>query len=184
MAIDREEILDAAEVVFANSGLQDATVDAIASEAGISRRTIYRYFDNRDALLLGVILREADKMFDDIKQEIASFLDVGDQIVHAILTLSRAVPSNDRLAMLIADERDRTEVIRFAAMELFVRFDAFFRPLLEGAPQLRYPNNLDGTIGFISLVAYSRASLPEIQPSVPLAYLKAFLLPAIFADEP
>ena len=46
-----EEILEAARRVIASDGLADASMERIASEAGISKGTIYLYFDSKETLL-------------------------------------------------------------------------------------------------------------------------------------
>jgi AcrR family transcriptional regulator len=51
------QILDAATTVFAAKGFQAATIQDIAREAGIAAGTIYNYFDNKPALLLGIFER-------------------------------------------------------------------------------------------------------------------------------
>jgi AcrR family transcriptional regulator len=45
-----EEILDAAERVFADDGYDAATTNQIASAAGISPGSLYQYFDNKKAI--------------------------------------------------------------------------------------------------------------------------------------
>lgn len=52
-----KQILDAATTVFAAKGFQAATIQDIAREAGIAAGTIYNYFDNKPALLLGIFER-------------------------------------------------------------------------------------------------------------------------------
>lgn len=47
----RAEIVDAAMAVFAEQGFDATSMDDIARSAGVSRRTIYRYFDTKDDLL-------------------------------------------------------------------------------------------------------------------------------------
>jgi AcrR family transcriptional regulator len=51
----REQILDAAMRVFAQKGFLRATNKDIAREAGITPGLIYHYFDNKEAVLMGVI---------------------------------------------------------------------------------------------------------------------------------
>jgi AcrR family transcriptional regulator len=63
----QEAILMAATVEFAESGLGGARVDRIAERAGINKRLIYYYFENKEALFLAVLektyagIREAEK---------------------------------------------------------------------------------------------------------------------------
>ncbi len=53
----RTQILDAAAKVFAEKGFHRATIKEIAGVAGISDGTIYNYFDNKEALLIGILNR-------------------------------------------------------------------------------------------------------------------------------
>ncbi len=53
----RTQILDAAVRVFASKGFHPTTIKDIAREAGLADGTIYLYFANKPALLLGVMDR-------------------------------------------------------------------------------------------------------------------------------
>lgn len=53
----RNEILDAAEAVFADVGLERATMDQVARKARLSRALLYVYFDDKSDLLMGVCER-------------------------------------------------------------------------------------------------------------------------------
>lgn len=61
----RDQILDAAANVFAEKGFHPATIRDIATAAGIADGTIYNYFKNKPALLLGIF----DRMRESIQQE-------------------------------------------------------------------------------------------------------------------
>jgi len=56
-AARKNQILDAAAVVFAEKGFHPTTTKDIARQAGISEGTIYNYFDSKSALLLGIFDR-------------------------------------------------------------------------------------------------------------------------------
>jgi AcrR family transcriptional regulator len=56
-AARRAQILDAATRVFAEKGLHRATIKDVARAAGVADGTIYNYFDNKDALLIGILER-------------------------------------------------------------------------------------------------------------------------------
>ena len=60
----RERLLDAAASCIDRFGLAKTTVEDIATAANVSRATIYRYFDNRDELMLAVVLRSLDQSSD------------------------------------------------------------------------------------------------------------------------
>jgi AcrR family transcriptional regulator len=49
------ELLDAALQVFARQGYRNARLDEVAQVAGVTKGTIYHYFDTKEALLLAVV---------------------------------------------------------------------------------------------------------------------------------
>ncbi len=53
----KNDILDAAEEVFAEKGLVQATVDDIAERAEISKGTVYLYFKSKEQIFLGIDIR-------------------------------------------------------------------------------------------------------------------------------
>ena len=57
-----ESILDAAEQIFAESGVNAATTNAIADRAGASVGSLYHFFPSKDAVLLAVARRYAERM--------------------------------------------------------------------------------------------------------------------------
>ena len=55
-----QAVLDAALELFGETGYQRMTVDAIASRAGVSKATIYRWWPGRAAVLLEAFLTEVE----------------------------------------------------------------------------------------------------------------------------
>lgn len=70
----QEAILDAAIAVFLAEGYERASVDAIALEAGVSKRTIYNHFADKKALFLEVIdlLRKRSQIDDTLAGDLLS----------------------------------------------------------------------------------------------------------------
>ena len=54
-AAKREQILGGAQRVFLREGFSGASTDAIAKEAGVSKRTLYAYYPNKEDLFAGVL---------------------------------------------------------------------------------------------------------------------------------
>src|SRR6187549_2974279 len=69
-AARRSQILDAAATVFATRGYHAATIKQIALTAGLADGTIYIYFPNKTALLLGLLdrLNETDQRQIDLAE--------------------------------------------------------------------------------------------------------------------
>ena len=62
----RERVLHCAEGLFLSQGFSLITMDALASELGMSKKTLYRYFPSKEALLAEVM----DKRFARITSEL------------------------------------------------------------------------------------------------------------------
>jgi TetR/AcrR family fatty acid metabolism transcriptional regulator len=62
-ALRRAQILDAAARVFAERGFHRTTIRDVSKAAGVADGTIYNYFENKTALLLGILdrLNEAER---------------------------------------------------------------------------------------------------------------------------
>ena len=57
-------ILKAALKVFSEAGYSGATMDAVATEAGLSKPTLYQYFASKDALFQAMLQPHRDRMLD------------------------------------------------------------------------------------------------------------------------
>lgn len=55
----RTRLVAAAEECFLDYGVRRTTMDDVARRAGVSRPTVYRYFSDRDALIVEVVTRRA-----------------------------------------------------------------------------------------------------------------------------
>lgn len=60
----KEKILSAALELFAFQGYHNASVAQIAKKAGVAKGLIYNYFESKEALLHGILMREI-KLGDD-----------------------------------------------------------------------------------------------------------------------
>ena len=60
----RAEILDAAQRTFARHGYEGATVARLEEETGLSRGAIFNYFENKDALFVGVVAQSSDRLVE------------------------------------------------------------------------------------------------------------------------
>lgn len=55
----RDRLLDTADALFYAHGIRAIGVDAIAAEAGVSKRTLYRHFRSKDELVAAYLARRA-----------------------------------------------------------------------------------------------------------------------------
>jgi AcrR family transcriptional regulator len=118
VAADR--ILDAAADLFAERDAAAVGMLEIAKAAGCSRATLYRYFENRDALYTAFVNREAYRLFRQLSDEIRGVDDPGERLVAGIAAALRMVRGSPALVSWFAmteppiggEMAERSEVIK------------------------------------------------------------------------
>lgn len=63
----RDAIFDAAVDLFARDGFDETTLDDVAKAAGVSPRTLYRYFATRDELLAHRVIGYGKKLVESVE---------------------------------------------------------------------------------------------------------------------
>jgi AcrR family transcriptional regulator len=104
----RDQILDAAAKVFAEKGFHPATIRDVAKEAGIADGTIYNYFQNKPALLVGIL----DRMRESVMQS-ADFSTAIDMDIRSFMRVYLHHP-------LMALKEDNFELFRAIVSEITV----------------------------------------------------------------
>jgi AcrR family transcriptional regulator len=84
--VARERILAAAERCIDRHGIRKTTMDAVAYEVGLSRPSVYRYFADRDELLIELITRHARALLARARKSISRHTSLADQIVETVLS--------------------------------------------------------------------------------------------------
>jgi AcrR family transcriptional regulator len=100
VAADR--ILDAAEELFTRQDPASVGMNEIAKAAGCSRATLYRYFENREALRTAYVNRETYRLFDAIKEKISGITDPRERLSAGITTTLRLVRESPALSSWFA----------------------------------------------------------------------------------
>lgn len=62
------ELVDVALELFARDGYDAVTVDQVAAAAGMSRRSLFRYFSSKDALILGKFERQGEQLAQALRE--------------------------------------------------------------------------------------------------------------------
>jgi AcrR family transcriptional regulator len=75
----------AAERCIDRHGIRKTTMDDIACEVGLSRPNVYRYFADRDDLLIELITRHARALLDRARKSSSRQSSLADQIVESVL---------------------------------------------------------------------------------------------------
>jgi AcrR family transcriptional regulator len=100
VAADR--ILDAAEQLFTRHDPGSVGMNEIAKAAGCSRATLYRYFENREALRIAYVARETHRLAESIDDRIHDIEDPRERLVTGILITLRLVRESPALSAWFA----------------------------------------------------------------------------------
>ncbi len=130
----QERLLDSAEECFARFGLTKTTMEDVAKHAGLSRATVYRYFKNRDELLMGVVERESRRTAEQIKLRLREIRNPGEYIVEGILVALAEIPQRPALSMLfVADAVGATSRLLLTSERLVAIALELVLPVIEPA---------------------------------------------------
>lgn len=110
----RTAIAQAALALFLRDGFARTSVDAIAEEAGVSKRTIYNHYGDKENLFLSVIGDAYDSMIDVVVQLMEKYLtDLPDEEVEqGIIAFARET------ALMAARSSERSAMIRLMIAEV------------------------------------------------------------------
>jgi AcrR family transcriptional regulator len=97
-------ILDAAFEAVATFGLSRLTVDDVARLAGVSRQTVYRYHDSRDALIVALVAREEEILLEGVRAAHREAPNLREAIRRSVLYCLRAAREHPLLDRLLDSE--------------------------------------------------------------------------------
>ena len=115
-AAARERLLDAAARYIEREGLASMGIAAVASEACVSRPTVYRYFEDRSELVQATLLRAARLLNQRLEERLRRYNDPARKAVEAVLFSLIEVPKDPVLSEVWSKE-----ALDPAAIEGFTR---------------------------------------------------------------
>lgn len=80
---NRERIIEGAAELFRTYGVKAVTMDSLASHLGMSKRTIYEVFSDKDELLIGVLGKMAERQ----RELVSKVLTESENAISAIFRL-------------------------------------------------------------------------------------------------
>jgi TetR/AcrR family transcriptional regulator, mexJK operon transcriptional repressor len=107
----RSAIVVAARELFLADGVDRSSVDAVAARAGVSKRTVYDYFGDKDALFLAVFESTGESLLVALRQAIEDTLTDVPDLQKALVTFSM------RIATETLGSVDYLAFMRLLAME-------------------------------------------------------------------
>jgi AcrR family transcriptional regulator len=192
-AAARERLVDAAEAGIDRFGLAKTTLEDVAREAAVSRATVYRYFANRDELMLAVLIRDLERSreheLDEFFEGATDPAAFGRALVEAAVYLLSAIRNSPKLQLLLQREGPGfTSTISGASEALFAQWIDDVAPYLAVAQTeglLRADLDAAETAEWVLRVILSLLTIeaprhhsPEEERRLMTAYVIPALLPA------
>jgi len=101
----RARILEAAVSCWETKGVRKTTIGDVARAARVTRPTVYKYFRNRDDIILGLMMREGPGFVGRVAAHVQK-QDLGfqDGIVEGVLYCILVLPEDRWYGLLFADD--------------------------------------------------------------------------------
>ncbi|RJL24862.1 TetR/AcrR family transcriptional regulator [Bailinhaonella thermotolerans] len=135
------QILDAAAEVFAGSGYENATTNAIAAAAGVSPGSLYQFFPNKEAIAQALAARFVSQMgeahqgaFADADWAAMTLDEMLDRVVDPIVAFNAANPGFKALFARADMPAGLTEAARPIQAALLGRVETMIAALAPGLP--------------------------------------------------
>ena len=124
----RKRILDAAQDKLNRFGIRRVTMDDLARELRISKKTVYVHFPDKQALVRACIERVAAEMIPELEKALRARIPARDKLIAMAQTLSliRRSLSTELLADLQTEYPQLWEEIAQRRHTMLVGFEKFF----------------------------------------------------------
>ena len=191
----RDRLIAAADACIERYGTAKTTLDDVAAAANVSRATVYRYFANREELVLAVMLRELKRSYERSLHEFVDHVTdpagAAAAIVDAAAYLLATIRANPKLQEFLAPgPRTALTTVSGASAAFFGAVADDLRPYLESAREngvLRADMPLDDVSEWIVRTILSLLTIPGPHARTPAQereLLSAFLVPALLHTSP
>lgn len=160
-----DQIINAAVEEFQEKGFSAARMDCVSARAGVSKRTVYKYFKSKEKLFRSIIDALAERFADVSDIRYRQGRPIRDQLTDLAWAEGRLLMSRDVMAMarMIIGETLRNPELAEAAQNKIDKTSVFVAMLREASEDgaLSVDNPEDAAVEFIGLIK-SRAFWPVI----------------------
>lgn len=93
--ITRDIILDVTEKLIYRNGIAATGMDLLVKTAGVSRKSVYRYFANKDELVLAALQRRDERWMHWLRSEVQRHATTGERLLGVFSALKTWFGSDD-----------------------------------------------------------------------------------------
>ena len=130
-----QEILDAALTVFAQKGFAAARLEDIAARAGVSKGTIYLYFESKEAVFKALVQEKLASRIGGFAEMLRAYEGSSAELLTMLLRKFGAIVSTSELVVLpkivIAEAGNFPELARMYREEIVARGIALLGEIIE-----------------------------------------------------
>lgn len=117
-----QEILDAALACFAKKGFAATRMDDIAENAGVTKGTIYLYFENKEGVFKALVRESIGTRVGQVLDEVHEFEGSSRELLRvALTTIGEFLRTSDRVVLpkiMLAEAGNFPELARFYRTEI------------------------------------------------------------------
>ncbi|WTW97745.1 TetR/AcrR family transcriptional regulator [Streptomycetaceae bacterium NBC_01309] len=130
----RDRIVDAATDCIRRWGLRRVSMNDVAQQAGVSRRTVYLHFADREALVLAVLIGVSERMVAAVEPLVRARTTLADQIAEAAVHVHAMGPGELHLGLgLRPGESEDATMLLAHSERVLSAWHAFWVPFVEEA---------------------------------------------------
>ena len=116
----RQAILDAAKILFLSHGYANTSMDAVASEAGVSKLTVYSHFNDKETLFSAAVVAKCEEQLPSLFFELPEGVAVQTVLLNIARGFHQLINSDEsvnlhRLIMALGSQDPKLSLIFFEA---------------------------------------------------------------------
>lgn len=171
-------LLDVAEQLFTERGVDNVTMADIAAAAGCSRATLYRYFPTRTDLTGAYIRTTTERILRGILAETASVDGATARATLAVTSAIRAIRDDPALARWFDPAAGLPAAMAVSHTAVATAMETF---LAHHTGADIDPSQLAGTARWLTRTVIGLIVIPEAGPDDEAAYIERFVTPVLIA---
>jgi len=183
----QDRILRAAAACFRERGVEGTSMGDIAAAAGLQRPNLYRYFPNKEALVLEALLRETRAVHAERRARVRLAGPVGPLLVESLVS-GQALARGDELIRfaMTGETAELTAALVRSETLLFDVEKAYWEPLLaygRERGELRDDLADDEIVRWFFVSQFLMFSHEDFFPAEAVRHqVERFVVPAVLAD--
>jgi len=183
----QDRILRAAATCFRERGVEGTSMGDIAAAAGLQRPNLYRYFPNKEAVVLEVLMRETQAVHAERRARVRLAGPVGPLLVESLVS-GQALARSDELIRfaMVGETVELTAALVRSETLLFDVEKAYWEPLLaygRERGELRDDLADDEIVRWFFVSQFLMFSHEDFFPPEAVRHqVERFVVPAVLAD--